>query len=129
MPTVDEMFPSQWFKAVDLDGDTLLTIERIAVEQVGPDREDRWVVFFQGQPKGLLLNKTNATVLGDLYGLSEDWVGKPIVLFQTQVEAFGGTHDVVRLRAPAGDAVADPFGNEEAAARAEAVTEPEEMPF
>lgn len=103
MPSVDEMFPSQWLKAYDIDGDVVARVERVAVEQVGPEREDRWIVYFQGQTKGLLLNKTNAKVLGQLYGLSEAWIGKAIVLFETQVDAFGETHDVIRMRAPTED--------------------------
>jgi len=50
-------------------------------------------------PLPLLLNKTNAKTIAQLYGKRPaDWVGKLITLYPTTTEAFGKTQDCIRIR-------------------------------
>lgn len=100
MPTVDELFPSKWLKADDLRGeDVRLTIQSVDVEEVGKERERKAVAQFKGTDKALALNKTNFIAIADLHGdNSDDWGGKPIILYPDRVPFGGKMHDVVRIR-------------------------------
>ena len=87
-----EAFPSNFLKASDLQGKRIVvTIDHVANEAVGREKDMKPVVYFVGKDKGLVLNKTNANKITSLLGTDEmdDWQGGQIVLFATMVE-FGG---------------------------------------
>jgi hypothetical protein len=89
---VSEMFPSKFLKAADIgDGERVFVISRIAYEEVGEDREMKHVVYFNGEKRGLVLNKTNALRLEYIAGSddSNDWPGLEVTLF-TELVSFGG---------------------------------------
>ena len=102
---VKEMFPSRYLKADDLDGrEFTLAIRGVEKEEIGkpPDKEDKWVLYFRSAKKGLILNRTNAMAIAELYGEeTSGWVGKRVTLYSARVKAFGKWYDVVRVRAPA----------------------------
>jgi hypothetical protein len=102
MPTLSEMHPSKWLSAADLDEEDLtVTMKRIEQERIGQgsQADDKWVLYFKGQDKGLVLNKTNAKTIAGLYGDDTDnWMGKPITLFPTQVDMQGKQVDAIRVR-------------------------------
>ena len=51
-------------------------------------------MYFEGKPKGLVLNKTNANTISDAYGdETEHWEGKEIVLYEAEVEQYQGLPD------------------------------------
>jgi hypothetical protein len=86
------MFPSKFLKAADIgDGERKFVISRIAYEEVGEDREMKHVVYFNGEKRGLVLNKTNATRIEFIAGSddSNDWTGLEVTLY-TEVVSFGG---------------------------------------
>lgn len=100
---VDKLFPSKWLKAADLEGRRVtVTIAEVRLEtmqgQEGPHKEI--VLHFRGSKsgKGLVLNATNRLAIRALYGPeTDDWVGKSIELYATQVKAFGKMQDVIRV--------------------------------
>lgn len=103
---INNSFPSKYIKSGDItDDDLVVTISRVAIESLGQGdkAEDKPIVYFSDNEKGLVLNKTNAHVISDLYGPETDaWVGKKIALYATEVE-MGGVTTLgirVRLRAP-----------------------------
>jgi hypothetical protein len=50
-------------------------------------------------PLPLLLNKTNAKTIAQLYGKRpSDWVGRWIALYPTTTDVGGETHDCIRVR-------------------------------
>jgi hypothetical protein len=59
------------------------------------------ILYFQGVPKGMVLNKTNAKVIAAAYTDETDaWQGMPIVLFPAMV-AFGAeTVEAIRVKVP-----------------------------
>ena len=58
MPKVNEMYPSKWLAAADLEEqDCIMTIRRIQSEDIGDG--EKWVLYFDEGTKGLVLNKTN----------------------------------------------------------------------
>lgn len=103
---IDSTFPSNYIKSDELNGDTVFTISKVVTETLGQgkDAEIKPIIYFQGAEKGLVLNKTNATVISGLYGKETDnWVGKQITLFATEVQ-FGAEMVLgirVRMRKPA----------------------------
>jgi len=106
---LDKVFTSKWLRAADIeemagDSDTaIVTIDHVAMEEVGQDGQTKPIVYFRGVDAGLVLNKTNAVTLGQLLGKETDtWTGKMVGLFTTEVD-FQGKQVLsirVRLKAP-----------------------------
>jgi hypothetical protein len=93
----DDMFPSRFFKASDLDGPTKLKIAAIKQEKIAD--EHKYVVNFHGHDKMLVLNKTNGKVLMKMYGKNtRGWLGKPITLVAATVDFKGDLVDAVRVK-------------------------------
>lgn len=101
MPNINDAFPSNYLKASDIKGATpIVTIDHVAFEPVGRQREMKAVVYFKGKEKGLVLNKTNATKITQLAGSAqtEDWDGVRILLYATETEFSGETVECVRVK-------------------------------
>lgn len=101
MPRVSDMIPSKYLKASDFEDPRILTIADVKEEVLGRgvDAENKWVLYFAEEEKGLVLNKTNINTIADLYGDdTDDWENKKITLFQTQVDMQGKQVDAVRIR-------------------------------
>lgn len=129
------LFPNKYISAADLieamrktgkDG-VALTISRLAVEDLKTNRgtERKPVIHFvemekrkregKGEEKMFVVNKTNAKSIAKMYGTeTNNWVGKKIVLFPSQCEAFGEQVDCIRVmvtqddEAPRGDSPRGP---------------------
>lgn len=96
---LDQMYPSKWIKASDLQGQTIpVVIVRVVMEDVG-DEAGKPVAYFQGKAKGLVLNKTNAMSIGLVHGSDTDgWTGKTIELFPAVVMFQGQNVPCIRVR-------------------------------
>lgn len=81
---------SKWLKAADLKGHKVrLTIDHAEVVEF-KDNTKKLGVFFAGKEKGLVLNKTNAQLIGEQHGPDVgDWKGKVINIYPTTTD-FGG---------------------------------------
>lgn len=104
MPNIGDAFPSNYLKASDIQGkEPVVTIDRVAFEPVGRQREMKAVLYFKGKEKGLILNKTNATKITQLTGSpqTEDWDGMRIKLYATETEFGGETVECIRIKAGA----------------------------
>jgi len=106
MSTVNDYFPSPWLNAADIGPVGAEMVVHI-VREVGEDLKDPKTGDSQTKPtltlaefdKSLILNKTNFNQIATLHGQnSEAWGGKAITLYVTQVDAFGETHDAIRVR-------------------------------
>ena len=99
---ISAAFPSNYIKAADLAGKPrALQIRTCVPEELGQgnDKETKPVLYFQDRQKGLVLNKTNATVIADAYGDDTGgWEGKAVEVYPTQVEFKGKLVDGIRLR-------------------------------
>ena len=95
----DDVFPSKYLKASDLQGrEAQVVIDRVVRE----DGIDKPVMYFQGKEKGLVVNKTNWNRVAYLYGdESDDWAGREIILAAELVEYQGKTVEGTRVRPPA----------------------------
>ena len=99
---VHQMFPSRYVTAFDLNGsDVTAKILRVGIEEMRSQRgtENKPVVYFENAKKAMVLNKTNAMTIASLYGPeTDDWAGKMITLYATDVDAFGKTQRAIRIR-------------------------------
>lgn len=101
MANINDAFPSKYIKASDLQGtEPVVTIKRVAFEDVGKDKERKPIVYFKGKDKGLVLNKTNANKIVQLSGRgdTDDWKGLQIKLYATETQFAGETVDCVRIK-------------------------------
>ncbi len=105
MTTVNDAFPSNYLKAADLNNRAVkVAIDKVIFEEIGQEKDKKPVMYFADVKKGLVLNKTNATTIGAVYGQEfEGWTGKEIELFSMMVPFNGQNVPAIRVRA-----VADP---------------------
>ncbi len=103
-----DSLPSNWLKAADFEKPRLLTIKAFRVEKVGDEQKP--VVFFAEDERGLVLNITNGNSIEDIAGSADPatWTGKRIVLYKTETEMKGKRTDCIRVRAPKPGAVPPP---------------------
>ena len=100
---LNDLYPSNYLKAADLqDKQVNARIREVKVEELGRDKERKPVLYFHGSDKGLVLNKTNATMIGDHYGPRiPDWYGKSVTLYSTWVDFSGRSTQAIRIAVPA----------------------------
>jgi hypothetical protein len=101
-----QMSPSKYLKKEDFEKPRLFTIERFNKENVARQNEPdeyKWVMYFHGEQRGLVLNKNNLSRAALALGSddTDDWIGKRIVAFHDPTVEFGGKLvGGIRLRAP-----------------------------
>lgn len=102
MPKLGDMFPANFLRADDFeDGDAVLTMKRIEEETIGKgkDAKDVFILYFRELDKGLVLNKTNSNTIAGLYGDdTDDWKGKQVTLYATEVQFQDKMVDAIRVR-------------------------------
>jgi hypothetical protein len=104
---------SKYFRADDLNGDLKLRVKNVTEETIGEgaDRQQKLVVWFTNDKRGLVLNRINNRTLRGAFGDdTANWAGKIIILFRLMVEMRGKMVPGLRVRIPppkhAGQAVA-----------------------
>lgn len=95
---INNAFPSKYLKTSDLGGQPRrVVMDRVEMELLGEDK--RPVVYFKGKDKGLVLNKTNANTISDMWGSdTRTWEGKDIVIYPTRVDFKGERVDAIRVQ-------------------------------
>ncbi len=83
---ISDAFPSKYLKSDDLGNQRItLTVMALVMEDIG-DKEFKPVLRFIGKDKGMVLNKTNATILASTWGDETDaWQGRQLELFAQPV--------------------------------------------
>jgi hypothetical protein len=93
----NQVFPSKYLKAdsddIPEEGSVPVTINGLRMETLKTDDgddEEKPVLYFDEFPKGLVLNKTNWGIIGDILGSddSDDWTGHQVHLYSADVQ-FG----------------------------------------
>lgn len=97
---IGSAFATKYLKASDLQGrDVTVKMGRVEQEKIGDDH--KLILYFQGKEKGMVLNKTNANSIADVYGgETNDWYGQSIILFEQMVDFQGKRVPGLRVRAP-----------------------------
>jgi len=102
---INAAFPSSWLKAADLGGqEVTVSMAAVQIETIGQgsDADELPVLSFVGQQKGLILNKTNARSISQLYGTeTTGWSGRSVTLYPTTTTYGAETRDCIRIKAPA----------------------------
>jgi hypothetical protein len=101
----DDVFPSKYLKASDLNGKPcVVTITSAPLETLKtPDgKEDtKTVLYFRSAKKTLPLNRTNWDAVADIAGDDTDaWPGCQVELYPTKTEMRGDVVACIRIRAP-----------------------------
>jgi hypothetical protein len=130
---IGDVYPSRYLAAdndIPEEGNRILTIDRVEVETLGQgkDAEDKPVAYFKETDKGLVLNKTNWNLIVGALKLddSDDWVGRKIALYSTDVQFGNETKRGIRVmsKAPKGAAANGNAKPEPAAIGAPAKSKP-----
>jgi hypothetical protein len=102
---INDAFPSKYLKATDLpeEGSQVVTIEKIALEEIGRDKETKPVIYFEEFSRALVCNKTNARAIARAIGSEDfdDWVGSKINLYRADVEFQGEMVEAIRVKGQA----------------------------
>ena len=99
---MSQAFPAKFLKSEDVGNQRWpLTIRDVQMEDVG-DNEHKPIVYFYELEKGMVLNKTNAEMIVQLYGdETAAWTNQRVELFTTPVQFQGRSTMGLRLMAPA----------------------------
>lgn len=100
MPHIDTYFDDPYLKAGHLNAvDMIVTIRDIKQEAVGRESELKPVLFFEEFKKGMIVNKTNAGRIVELYGSETSaWKGCKITLYPSETDFGGKTVECIRVR-------------------------------
>jgi len=97
---LSSLFPSKYMKADELNGNVECRIRGLGLEELNGEKKP--VLQFVGMEKGLVLNKTNASVIESAYGdETDDWIGKTVVVYSDKTQFQGKLVPCVRVRIPA----------------------------
>ena len=82
----ENMFPGKYIRSTEFNGkDVTLTITAVVLEDLPDDKggnKKRGIVSFKETPKALVINRTNATSIKNMFGPETDkWAGRRITLF------------------------------------------------
>lgn len=125
---VNDLFPSNFFRASDFPSPRLLTIRSVELRDI--DDEDKGVIYFDEDKKGLALNRTNANTLTVLFGEETDgWSGRDVVLYQDDTMFKGRPTKGIRIRPPKPGYVKPAATAPEAQAPAAAPADDPNIPF
>jgi len=94
---------SRFLKADDLDGERKFRIRTVTVEEigVGAKKEEKLIVWFANDKRGLVLNKTNNRTLRGAFGNdTAGWAGKIVIVFAMPTEMAGKIVQGLRVRIP-----------------------------
>lgn len=106
---IDAAFPSKYIKSSDLPEDGVavpFTITSVETEEIGKDKQIKPVIYFKGHDKGMVANKTNCNTIAKALGSrdTDDWVGKTILLYSTEVQFGDEMVESIRVKLKAGKA-------------------------
>ena len=87
---INEAYPSDYLKASDLKGQKIkAVVDRVEMSEFN-DGSRKPTLYFKGKDKGMVLNKTNAMILGSVFSPETDgWAGKEVALYSKKV-SFNG---------------------------------------
>ena len=95
MPKTKDMIESKYLRKEDIDGEVIVTIEKIGQGNVAMEdqpQDMKWMVKFREYKKPMVLNSTNIQLMEKAFFSddTDDWVGKEIVLYVDDNVSFQG---------------------------------------
>ncbi len=123
MPRVKDLGESKYLKKEDVEDGKLVTISGYKQEDVSMESEAprlKYVLYFHGLEKGLVLNVTNGQLIQMYLGTDDldEWKDKQIVLYNDPTVSFagkltGGIRVKKHSADPGRQIPTDPVGNDE----------------
>jgi hypothetical protein len=97
---MSDVFTSKYMKASDLNGsEQVMKIAGCYMEEVGADKDEKPVLYFENQQKGLVLNRTNSDRLVHRYGDdTAKWEGGHVRVYSELVSYQGKQIEGIRLQ-------------------------------
>jgi hypothetical protein len=99
---INSAFPSKYLKASDAEEDLVLTVKSVKLELIGQGQqaEQKPVLYFDEEAKGMVLNKTNAKMLAKIAKSddTDEWKGTKVRVIATEVEYQGDLVMSLRIR-------------------------------
>jgi hypothetical protein len=92
---IDQMLPSKYLKVSDIEeeGERTVTIKEVKKTNMAQQDEPpkyKFVLYFEGVEKGLVLNATNIKRIGKFIGDdTDDWLGKAVTLYVDENVPYG----------------------------------------
>ncbi len=96
----DKIYPSKYLKSGDVtETPRSYTISGAEIEEVGREKTPRLVLSLKGEDKGFVVNKTNMNTIAKALGSkeTEDWIGKAIKLYSTEVQLGDEMVEAIRV--------------------------------
>lgn len=95
MPKTKEMIESKFLRKEDIDGEVIVTVEKIGKGNVALDdqpEEMKWMCKFRELKKPMVLNSTNIQLMEKAFSSddTDDWLGKEIILYVDPNVSFQG---------------------------------------
>ena len=93
----NDAFPGRFLKAADIDKHLDLTIREVKTETLNDDQ--KVVVYFHEDERGLVLNRTNFAAIEDFTGEldTDDWTGCKVRLGVVKVDFQGKRVPAIRV--------------------------------
>jgi hypothetical protein len=105
---IPEMFPRKYASGDDLNGKAVtLTIAKLQQEEMRPGGAapvKKWVLYFEGAQKGVILTRTLAVQIAEALGDddTDGWPGKRVILYPVPMTVAGRRVTAIRARAANG---------------------------
>lgn len=94
-----DLCPAPHLEAADFTGDTTCTIKAVDFAEVGEDKTNKGVLWFDEFNRSLVLNRTNLKrVIAQHGGETDEWTGKTITLYPSETDFAGRTVPCIRVR-------------------------------
>jgi hypothetical protein len=95
---VQDRHPTKYLKSEDAKTKQIVaTISHLEMEQVGQDKKEKPVLYFEGSVKPMVLNRTNDEVLDEAFGDSDAWPGRKIKIYCVRTQYQGKSVDGLRV--------------------------------
>lgn len=93
-------FPSKWVKAEDIGDEMVVTIKAVDYDESDDKGLSYFIKFAEFPEKKWTMNVTNFRTIAKVLGSedSDDWLGKQITLYTTEVQFAGETMLGIRVR-------------------------------
>jgi hypothetical protein len=93
-----DIFKSKYLKSSDVKAkQRIATISHLEMEEVGQDKKEKPVLYFEDGVKPLVCNKTNFETLEEVFGDSDEWAGHKIKVFCVRTSFKGEKTDGIRV--------------------------------
>ena len=101
---VDEFLRGNYLEQSDFTTPRTMTLIKVEARDVGgdEDRERKLHVWFSGEDRALVMNKTNIGILKAAFGnMASNWIGKQVEVYVDSNVMFGGKRvGGLRMRIP-----------------------------